>query len=99
MAENECLQAASHHRIRHRLDHELDECVLVLAAVHEQDGYPLNGPDAPHSWLARPPYSPHGSPSRTVGSLAMSGSLEVRSTMWHWLPGVPFRARALKGLP
>lgn len=45
---------AARHPIRQRLDHDLDECVVVLAAVHEQDGYPLNWPDNPHSWLARP---------------------------------------------
>ncbi|MDO0936589.1 GNAT family N-acetyltransferase [Streptomyces sp. DG2A-72] len=53
MAETERLPAASHHRIRRRLDRDLDACVLVLAAVHEQDGYPLNWPANPHSWLTR----------------------------------------------
>lgn len=42
------------HRIRRRVDRDLDECVSVLAAVHEADSYPMNWPESPQSWLGRP---------------------------------------------
>jgi GNAT superfamily N-acetyltransferase len=40
--------------VRKRTDRDLDECVQVLAAVHERDGYPVNWPDQPADWLRQP---------------------------------------------
>lgn len=41
-------------RIRRRHQADLPECVLVLADVHETDGYPVNWPDDPVGWLSEP---------------------------------------------
>lgn len=40
--------------VRRRTDSDLDECVQVLAEVHEHDGYPVNWPDRPGDWLTQP---------------------------------------------
>ncbi|MFE5492107.1 GNAT family N-acetyltransferase [Streptomyces virginiae] len=37
--------------IRHRTDRDLGPCVRVLAEVHAHDGYPVNWPDTPDTWL------------------------------------------------
>ncbi|MFJ5104296.1 GNAT family N-acetyltransferase [Streptomyces sp. NPDC088554] len=37
--------------IRQRDGEDLDECVRVLAEVHQDDGYPVNWPDSPADWL------------------------------------------------
>ncbi|WP_200304244.1 GNAT family N-acetyltransferase [Streptomyces adelaidensis] len=39
--------------VRPRTDHDLGDCVRVLAEVHERDGYPVNWPDHPDEWLAQ----------------------------------------------
>lgn len=41
-------------QVRRRADHDLAACAVVLAAVHERDGYPVNWPDRPADWLAPP---------------------------------------------
>ncbi len=41
--------------VRPRTDHDLDACARVLAAVHEQDGYPVNWPERPKLWLTPAP--------------------------------------------
>ncbi|MDG5806704.1 GNAT family N-acetyltransferase [Streptomyces ossamyceticus] len=41
--------------VRPRTDHDLDGCTRVLAAVHERDGYPVNWPERPHTWLTPAP--------------------------------------------
>jgi GNAT superfamily N-acetyltransferase len=41
--------------VRARTDHDLDACTRVLAAVHERDGYPVNWPEHPHTWLTTAP--------------------------------------------
>lgn len=41
--------------VRTRNDHDLDACTRVLAAVHEQDGYPVNWPEHPRTWLTPAP--------------------------------------------
>ncbi|WP_344233107.1 GNAT family N-acetyltransferase [Kribbella hippodromi] len=38
-------------RIRNRRDEDLDVCVGLLRAVHEQAGYPINWPEDPRGWL------------------------------------------------
>lgn len=40
--------------IRQRNDRDLGDCVRVLAAVYENDGYPVNWPDLPVAWLTPP---------------------------------------------
>jgi GNAT superfamily N-acetyltransferase len=40
--------------VRPRTEVDLDACVRVLAEVHERDGYPVNWPETPRGWLARP---------------------------------------------
>ncbi len=40
--------------IRQRTSHDLDACAQVLVAVHERDGYPVEGVADPHSWLTPP---------------------------------------------
>ena len=37
--------------IRDRSEGDVDECLAVLAAVHESDGYPMNWPADPYRWL------------------------------------------------
>ncbi|MGW5095330.1 GNAT family N-acetyltransferase [Streptomyces nodosus] len=39
---------------RRRTDGDLGDCVRVLAAVHEHDGYPVNWPEFPEAWLTPP---------------------------------------------
>jgi GNAT superfamily N-acetyltransferase len=46
--------AAPARLVRRRTDADLDACAEVLAAVHHQDGYPVNWPEAPGAWLAQP---------------------------------------------
>ncbi|WP_436995729.1 GNAT family N-acetyltransferase [Streptomyces sp. enrichment culture] len=41
-------------KVRQRTDPDLRACVRVLAEVHEHDGYPVNWPDAPGTWLTPP---------------------------------------------
>ncbi|MEV0532597.1 GNAT family N-acetyltransferase [Kitasatospora sp. NPDC050463] len=41
-------------RIRRRRASDLDACVEVLAAVHADDGYPVNWPEQPGDWLTQP---------------------------------------------
>ncbi|MFF3376535.1 hypothetical protein ACFYXF_26725 [Streptomyces sp. NPDC002680] len=38
-------------RIRRRTEADLEACVRVLATVHERNGYPLNWPQDPATWL------------------------------------------------
>ena len=40
--------------VRHRTGRDLDDCVRVLAEVHEHDGYPVNWPDRPAGRLTQP---------------------------------------------
>ncbi|WP_328774181.1 GNAT family N-acetyltransferase [Streptomyces sp. NBC_00286] len=40
--------------VRQRTDRDLGDCVWVLAEVHEHDGYPVNWPDFPGTWLTPP---------------------------------------------
>ncbi|MFD9592592.1 GNAT family N-acetyltransferase [Kitasatospora sp. NPDC059973] len=40
--------------VRCRDDRDLGACVRVLAEVHARDGYPVNWPEAPTSWLTPP---------------------------------------------
>ncbi|MBZ4321045.1 GNAT family N-acetyltransferase [Streptomyces huiliensis] len=42
-------------RVRLRNDDDLGDCARVLAEVHERDGYPVNWPDQPSTWLTPPP--------------------------------------------
>ncbi|KES08611.1 acyltransferase [Streptomyces toyocaensis] len=39
---------------RQRDDRDLSDCVRVLREVHEHDGYPVNWPDLPGTWLTPP---------------------------------------------
>ncbi|MEV4194969.1 GNAT family N-acetyltransferase [Streptomyces toxytricini] len=39
---------------RQRNDRDLGDCVRVLTAVHEHDGYPVNWPELPVAWLTPP---------------------------------------------
>lgn len=41
-------------RIRPRHDTDLDACVELLTAVHAADGYPMNMPDDPATFLVAP---------------------------------------------
>ncbi len=41
-------------RIRQRTSRDLDTCAQVLVAVHERDGYPVEGVADPHTWLTPP---------------------------------------------
>ncbi|WP_405536967.1 GNAT family N-acetyltransferase [Streptomyces sp. NBC_00075] len=38
-------------RVRPRTEADLEACVRVLATVHERNGYPLNWPQNPATWL------------------------------------------------
>jgi GNAT superfamily N-acetyltransferase len=38
--------------VRQRHERHLPACIRVLAAVHEQDGYPSRWPSDPHRWLS-----------------------------------------------
>lgn len=40
--------------IREREDSDLDACAAILVAVHEQDGYPVEGVSDPRAWLVPP---------------------------------------------
>lgn len=39
-------------RIRSRADDDLETCVGVLKEVHLRDGYPVNWPERPETWLS-----------------------------------------------
>lgn len=41
--------------VRQRADGDVEECVQVLAEVHQLDGYPVNWPDQPGEWLSSGP--------------------------------------------
>src|SRR5688572_5662065 len=47
-------------RVRPRTDDDLDVSVRVLAAVHRADGYRVNWPADPPSWLSPPGCDAHG---------------------------------------
>lgn len=38
--------------VRHRRPKDVPACARLLRVVHDQDGYPLDWPDAPRAWLA-----------------------------------------------
>ncbi|MFJ9944074.1 GNAT family N-acetyltransferase [Streptomyces erythrochromogenes] len=40
--------------VRHRTTPDLSPCARALAEVHEHDGYPVNWPAAPDTWLTPP---------------------------------------------
>lgn len=39
--------------VRPRTEDDVEECVRVLARVHQRDGYPVNWPDRPSDWVTR----------------------------------------------
>ncbi|MFE5717469.1 GNAT family N-acetyltransferase [Streptomyces erythrochromogenes] len=63
--------------IRDRTDPDLGPCAQVLAQVHEHDGYPVNWPAAPDTWLTPPALlhawvaDLHG---KVAGHIVLSGS-------------------------
>ncbi|MFJ5272255.1 GNAT family N-acetyltransferase [Streptomyces sp. NPDC088358] len=73
--------------VRQRADGDVEECVRVLAEVHQLDGYPVNWPDQPGEWLSRGPLL--GSwvvelEGRLVGhvSLSQSGEGDLAPMLW-----------------
>ncbi|MBM7439666.1 GNAT family N-acetyltransferase [Streptomyces sp. HB132] len=85
-------------RVRQRTDGDVEECVRVLAEVHQLDGYPVNWPDQPREWLSRGPLL--GSwiaelAGRTVGhvSLSQGGEDDLAPTLWSERDGAA-RGRA-----
>jgi GNAT superfamily N-acetyltransferase len=86
--------------VRYRADHDLDDCVRVLAEVHEHDGYPVNWPDHPGAWLT--PDSLIASwvaelDGRVAGhiGLSRSGAGDVAPGLWSARAGVGIDAIAV----
>ncbi|MFE4594720.1 GNAT family N-acetyltransferase [Streptomyces laurentii] len=73
--------------IRQRTGHDLGDCVRVLAEVHERDGYPVNWPDSPGTWLTPPSLlaswvAEHD--GRIVGHIGLSRSGEGDAAPGLW---------------
>jgi GNAT superfamily N-acetyltransferase len=87
-------------RIRLREIADLDECVHVLAKVHEADGYPVNWPDDPRTWLMRPSLLAAWVAERgehVVGHIALSrgGAGDVAPALWSRRARVPVEETAV----
>lgn len=88
--------------VRRRTADDLDGCVRALAAVHARDGYPVNWPDRPGDWLARP--SQYAAwvaqrDCRIVGHIALSPAEagDVAPGVWSRRRGVDTGATAVVG--
>lgn len=73
--------------VRRRDEGDLGDCLEVLAEVHEVDGYPVNWPQCPADWLARPTQLAAWVAEldgRIVGHLALSpaGADDVAPALW-----------------
>lgn len=86
--------------VRRRADHDLGDCVRVLAEVHAHDGYPVNWPDLPGAWLT--PDSLIASwvaelEGRVVGHVGLSRSAagDVAPGLWSERTGVSTDAIAV----
>lgn len=78
---------------RRRTDRDLGDCVRVLAEVHQRDGYPVNWPDVPHTWLTPPSLLAAWvaeRDGRVVGhvGLSRSGAGDVAPGLWDARAGV-----------
>ncbi|KUJ67164.1 acyltransferase [Streptomyces albus subsp. albus] len=78
--------------MRRRTDDDTAECVRVLAAVHQCDGYPVNWPDRPGEWLSQA--SSQGAwvaelEGRLVGHIgwSRSGEDDTAPGVWSELTG------------
>ncbi|MCZ7413816.1 GNAT family N-acetyltransferase [Streptomyces sp. WMMC897] len=87
-------------RVRGRTDADLDVCVSVLADVHARDGYPVNWPDRPGTWLG--PAGQLGAwvaelSGRVVGHVALSRGApdDVAPGLWAARHGAPGDATAV----
>lgn len=87
-------------RVRRRAAHDLDVCVEVLAGVHETDGYPVNWPEKPASWLSHPALL--GAwvaelDGRVVGHVGLARSEEgdVAAALWSMREGVAVEKTAV----
>ncbi|MFD1661557.1 GNAT family N-acetyltransferase [Streptomyces caeni] len=79
--------------VRHRTEGDLEECVRVLAQVHQGDCYPVNWPERPGEWLSHA--SLLGSwiaelDGRLVGHVSLSRSREgdLAAQLWSERHGV-----------
>ncbi|MET3985411.1 GNAT family N-acetyltransferase [Streptomyces sp. PvR034] len=86
--------------VRDRADRDLDECVRVLAEVHDRDGYPVNWPDRPDEWLAQPSLFAAWvaeRDGRVVGhiGLSRSGTGDVAPGLWSGREGVSVERTAV----
>ncbi|MFI0741417.1 GNAT family N-acetyltransferase [Streptomyces sp. NPDC021100] len=89
-------------RVRRRVDRDLGACVRVLAETHEHDGYPVDWPESPRTWLT--PESLVASwvaeaDGRVVGhvGLSRSGAGDVAPGLWSARAGVGTGATAVVG--
>ncbi|TFI21529.1 GNAT family N-acetyltransferase [Streptomyces sp. 4R-3d] len=73
--------------VRPREAADLDECVRVLAEVHDNDGYPVNWPQDPADWLA-PAESPAAwvalLDDRIAGHVCLSHARPGDTAPEHW---------------
>ncbi|WP_326826036.1 GNAT family N-acetyltransferase [Streptosporangium sp. NBC_01756] len=74
-------------RVRQRTDDDVEECVRLLAEVHQRDGYPVNWPDRPGEWLSRASLLDSWVAEldgRLAGhvSLSQSGEGDLAPTLW-----------------
>ncbi|GAB2965997.1 GNAT family N-acetyltransferase [Micromonospora polyrhachis] len=80
--------------LRPRNEADLDECVRILGAVHERDGYPVNWPGQPDEWLTPPLLLASwvaelgGQVVGHVG-LSRSGAGDAAPVLWSRQAGVP----------
>ncbi|MFE9443551.1 GNAT family N-acetyltransferase [Streptomyces sp. NPDC006602] len=86
--------------VRPRDASDIDECVRVLAQVHDGDGYPVNWPERPGEWLTEPVQFASWVAEldgRIVGHIALSGSGagDVAPAQWSSLEGKPIESTAV----
>jgi GNAT superfamily N-acetyltransferase len=86
--------------VRRRSPLDLDECVHVLAEVHGRDGYPVNWPASPVSWLTQPSLLAARVAEldgRVVGhvGLSRSGAGDAAPALWSSREGVNIERTAV----
>ncbi|MFI2643958.1 GNAT family N-acetyltransferase [Streptomyces sp. NPDC018610] len=88
--------------VRRRTQRDLDDCVRVLAQVHEHSGYPVDWPERPAAWLAQP--AALGAwvaelDGRIAGhvSLCRGGEEDVAPGLWGARTGLGVEAAAVVG--
>ncbi|MGW2821319.1 GNAT family N-acetyltransferase [Streptomyces sp. NPDC001443] len=88
--------------VRGRTEDDLADCVRLLAEVHRRDGYPVNWPERPATWLT--PASALGAwvaevEGRPAGHVGLSRAAEgdLAPVVWSERAGLPVESAAVLG--